>query len=89
MQRLHDRLWDLDVDHADVNNRDVRPRRDRRRALCEVGVNDRVAPCVVVVRGWSGISSVAMMRAADFERNRIGRVAVAVEKADQVARIVV
>jgi hypothetical protein len=30
-----------------------------------------------------------MMRAADFERNRIGRVAVAVEKADQVARIVV
>jgi hypothetical protein len=89
MQRRHDRLWDLDIDHADVNNRDVRSRRDRRGALREVCVNDRVASRVVVIRGWPRIAGVAMMRAADFERDRIGRIAVVIKKADQVARVVV
>ena len=89
MQRRHDRLRNLDVDYAGVDNRDVRSRRDRRGALRKVGVNDRVASRVVVIRGWSRIAGVAMMRAADFQRNRIGRIAVVVEKADQVARVVV
>lgn len=90
-QRLHDRFWNLNLHRPSIDDGNISPASQGIRALLNRTMNDwPFAASVIGIFGIAAVSAIAMLsRCADFQANAIGCVAIAIDKRDQIAGIVV